>query len=533
MDHRRAAWREPALGIDLGTTNSAAAAVIEGDLQVVPRRGSGELLLPSMVGFDPGGARVVGEEARFLAETFPERVAFAVKRFMGRRWTPELTAGRRGALPFPVVGGPNEDVRVKLAGRVLPVTQVAAMILTELRLDAEAHFRRQVTKAVISVPASFDDAQRQATREAARIAGLEVLRLVNEPTAAALAYGLATRFAGHALVFDIGGGTFDVSILRVDEGRFEVVATGGDPTLGGEDFDEVIATWLLAQLEPKVHERVVHDPVSLARLRVAAEAAKRAISKEEEAVIEVELLPSLKGPGARLETLLTRHFFDHLVAVPLQRCLAVVDQALSAAHMDPRQVDQILMVGGMTRAPVIRRLVQSRFGKEPITSLDPDLAVAMGAAQHAAELAGDGAAAQLFDVNSQTLSVALAGGTVKPLVPRNVALPARATEVFHPARAGQGEVRIAVVQGEGRTASENALLGELRLAGLHGATRGDVPVEVTFALGADGILHVEAKDAASGRATAARIEARTELASAELDRLVEEEARHRAAVQGR
>jgi molecular chaperone DnaK len=518
---------EPSIGIDLGTTNSAVASLVDGKPRIIERC-TGQRLLPSMVGFGPEGERVIGEAARALAETLPENVAYATKRFMGMRWSSDLAAKVRGILPFSVASGPNEDVRVRIAGRTLPVVQIAAMILSELRLDAESFFGREVRRAVVTVPAAFNDAQRQATKEAAKIAGLDVLRLINEPTAAALAYGLTTGFEGRAMVFDLGGGTFDVSVLEVREGVFEAIATGGDPFLGGEDFDNAIVQWLLSQVaDPVVRERAAHDRPSLQRLKAAAEQAKKAISTTEETRISAVILADDKAASLPIETLLSRHQLDELVRPKAEQCLTILDRTLKEGNVEKESIARVLMVGGMTRMPLIRRMVAEHFGAEPATNLNPDEVVAMGAAIQASELVARAGNVLLMDIVSNTLSVGIAGGACKPLIRKNTSLPCKAREVFNPCRDAQTNVRIPVLQGESQTASGNFLLGELTLGQLKGGRRSETPIEVTFDMGTDGILSVQAMDVTTGRAKSANIMARTDLPASELERMTDREKSHR------
>ncbi|AEI64163.1 Hsp70 family protein [Corallococcus macrosporus] len=524
---------DPVIGIDLGTTNSAVATVEDGRPRLIPARAGGRLT-PSTLGVNKAGERVVGVAAQALAEEHPDSVVWATKRFLGRRYTPELVQEAKALVPYPLVAGPAGDVRVRLAGRVMPVTQVSAMILGELALDAQAHFGRPVTKCVITVPANFDDNQRQATREAANIAGLDVVRLVNEPTAAALAYGLSRGFEGNALVFDLGGGTFDVSILEVKSGVFEVRATGGDPKLGGEDFDQRIVQWLLAQVDDELRHVVSQDAQSLRRLKVAAEQAKRELTEKEEASIYVAGLGDHSAPGKRmveLETVLTRAFFETLSEPLSRRCLEVCESVMREAKMDPHAVDVVLLVGGMTRVPLVRRLVADFFGRAPSTDVHPDEAVALGAAVQADELIRQSGQALLLDVASQSLGVGVMGGRVKRLIPKNTGVPVVARDIFYPGSSGQQEARIPVYQGESEFQDENYKLGEVVLKRLHVGARGDVPLEVVFELSSEAILSVKATDLTTGNMEAVRLEARAGLPQGEAEKLGAEQA-HYARSQG-
>jgi molecular chaperone DnaK len=481
-----------------------------------------------MVGLMPGsGDRVVGVKAQVLADEHPEHVVWATKRFIGRRFTPELVQAAKTMVPYALVGGNTGDVRVKLAGRTLPITQVAAMVLGELKLDAEAFFGRPLHKCVITVPANFDDAQRQATREAATIAGLDAVRLLNEPTAAALAYGLSKGFEGYALVFDLGGGTFDVTVLEIMEGVYEVKATGGDPALGGEDFDQRIVEWLVAQVEEPLREVVQKDALSMRRLKVAAEQAKRQLTEHEETIISVTGLGDNLGGGKRLtslETVLTRAFFESLAEPLSRRCLEVCKAVMEEARMLPGEMDTVLLVGGMTRVPLVRRLVEEYFGRKPSAEVNPDEAVALGAAIHADELGRQGGAALLLDVVGHTLGVGVLGGGVKRLIPKNSPVPAVGRDIFFPGGHGQTEARIPVYQGEGRHQDENQKLGELVLKDLRGNARSDTPLEVTFEMSLDGTLSVRATDLTTGLTEALRLEARALMPTPETQRLAGEQA---------
>ncbi len=516
---------EPVIGIDLGTTYSAVATVEGGKPILIPSR-SGQRLTPSIVGFTALGERVIGEMARVLGDEAPDRVAPATKRYIGRRFTPELAAEAKSVVPYPLIAGPNGEVRIKVAGKTLPITQVSAMILGELKLDAEAHFGRPVSKAVITVPANFDDAQRNATRDAARIAGLDVLRIINEPTAAAVAYGLSQGLKGRALVFDLGGGTFDVSILELEAGVFEVKATGGDPQLGGDDFDNRIVQWLLAQVPHPYGEVAAKDRLSMQRLRHAAERAKRTLTDRTEAFISVQELgdhTSDERKFSHVDTALTRDFFEQLSEPLTRRCVDVCMKVMTDAKLAPSQIDAVLLVGGMTRVPLVRKLAVEFFGKEPVGGINPDEVVALGAAVHAAELNQKQGAALLIDVATHSLSVGVLGGAVRKLIAKNTPVPATAKEMFLPASAGQGKARMPVYQGESDWADECTKLGEVVLTDLTVVRREDVPIEVTFELSNEGTLTVRAVDTTTGVAEALKIDARTALAPGEVEKLAQEQ----------
>ncbi len=518
---------EPVIGIDLGTTYSAVATVDAGKPVIIPNRHGGRLT-PSVVGFTVLGERVAGEKAQVLGDEAPDRVAPATKRFIGRRYTPELAHAARNVVPYPLIAGPNGEVRIKVAGRVMPLTQVSAMLLGELKLDAEVHFGRPVSRCVITVPANFNDGQREATREAARIAGLDPLRIVNEPTAAAIAYGLVNSFHGRALVFDLGGGTFDVSILEMEDGVYEVKASGGDPNLGGDDFDARIVQWLLAQVPDLYREAVMNDRVSVQRLRYAAERAKRALSDKPEAFISVSDLGNHAegndGRFCQIDTALTREFFETLAEPLTKRCVAVCQQALEAAKVGASDIQAVMLVGGMTRVPLIRQIVSRFFGQKPVSGINPDEAVALGAAVHAAELSNKQGHTVLIDVATHSLSVGVLGGTVRRLLTKNTPVPATAKDTFLPNRAGQTQARIPVYQGESDYADECTKLGEVVLSDLSVEHRSQVPIEVTFELSNEGTLGVRAVDTTTGSAQSIRIDARTTLAQPEVDKLKAEQA---------
>ncbi|MBL8921481.1 MAG: Hsp70 family protein [Myxococcaceae bacterium] len=518
---------DPVIGIDLGTTYSAVATLDSGRPVIIPSR-AGARLTPSVIGFTAMGERVVGERAQILGDEAPDRVAPATKRFIGKRFSPALEKAAKAVVPYPVLAGPQGEVRIKVAGRVMPLTQVSAMLLGELKLDAEAHFGRPVSKAVITVPANFDEGQRQATREAARIAGLEVLRLLNEPTAAAMAYGLVNSFQGRALVFDLGGGTFDVSVLEMENGVYEVKATGGDTQLGGDDFDARIVQWLVAQVPDLHRDAVTKDRVSMQRLRYAAERAKRTLSEQSEAFLSLAELGDHSGDApdrlCTLDTALTRDFFETLSEPLTTRCLDVCRQVLAEAKLTAQDVEAVMLVGGMTRMPLIRALVTKFFGRPPVTGVNPDEAVALGAAVHAAELASRHGQTLLIDVATHTLSVGVLGGTARRLIPRNSPVPASAKDVFLPGRTGQTQARIPVYQGESEFTDECTKLGEVVLSDISVVNRAEVPIEVTFELSNEGTLSVRAVDTTTGIAEALRIEARTTLSPSEVDSLSKEQA---------
>jgi molecular chaperone DnaK len=472
------------------------------------------------------GQWVVGTRATELLEWFPQRVAVATKRYIGQRWSEEIESSVRGRVPYRLLKGERGEIRVGLEGVAVPLTQVSALILSELFLDAQAHWGKPVRKAVITVPANFDDGQRQATKEAASIAGLELLRIINEPTAAALAFGFAKKFTGKAVIFDLGGGTLDVTVLEIQDGVFEVRATGGHPFLGGEDFDNRVIEWLLSQVPLEVREGVANDPLCTRRLRTAAERAKRELTSVEETQITVADLKTRSAKeSTQLDVTLTREAFDSMCAPLWRRSLDVCDRVLSDAKLLPDQIDAVLMVGGMTRAPRIKQLLTGLFGREPVGGVNPDEVVAVGAAIQAEEIGNQQGARLLLDVASHSLGVGFVGTRVRRLVAKNTPIPVTAKECFIPVRAAQKEARIPIYQGESNLVAESTKLGEVLLTGLGVADRSNAPIEVSFELGADGTLTVKALHPLTKEESVLKILARTELSPEELGQLKEDQAK--------
>lgn len=517
---------EPFVGIDLGTTNSAVATVVEDRPRIIPSRAGGSLT-PSIVALTPEGHRFVGEPARRKAYASPENAAYAMKRFIGRKWSSDVVQQAMKRLPYGVIAGPNDDVRIRLAGRNFALPELSAMVLTELRLDAERHFGAPVKKAVITVPANFDDAQRQATKEAAQIAGLDLLRVLNEPTAAALAYGLGAKFAGKVVVFDLGGGTFDVSILDVRQGVFQVLATGGDTFLGGEDFDNAVVEWLVAQVDPRQQSSVRENKDAIQRLKAAAEQAKRELSTAEEAPIHVPLVARApSGAGIDLDTSLTRPFLESLTERLIQACVDLCARVVGEAGLSKKDVDTVLLVGGMTRMPRLRQRVQEFFAKAPAPGFNPDEVVALGAAIQAAALMKETKSALLLDITPHTLGIAIAGGYQRALIARGSGVPARAVEPFATTKDGQTTAKIVILQGDNTVAHENQVLGEVVLDNLPPARRGEVPIEVALEVGLDGTLAVTAREVATGQERKLTIQAKGLLAPQEARRLAQEEEKY-------
>ncbi len=489
---------EPVIGIDLGTTNSVVAIVQGGQPQVIKNR-TGQLLTPSVVALTAGGKRLVGHLAKRQAITNPENTVYASKRLIGRKYSSAQIQKAREVLPYRLVCGEHDDVRVQLGDRPVSLPEVAAAVLQELRKDAEAHLGRTVTKAVVTVPAYFNDGQRQATKDAGRIAGLDVLRIVNEPTAAALAYGFARNVNGKIAVFDLGGGTLDVSVLDVSKGVFEVVATGGDTYLGGEDFDNRIIEWLVMSFAKEHGVDLRKDRMALQRLKDAAERAKMELSTLQETAINLPFLytPSGGTSALHLQASLSRAKLEELTRDLAERTVQIAEQVLGEAKVKTSELKEIILVGGMTRMPMVQSMVQRHF-KEPSKGVHPEEVVALGAAIQADALLRPDSQVLLLDVTPQSLGVAIAGGYTRRLIGKNTTVPTSVTETFHTSRDGQTTVKIMVLQGESDIAHQNELLGEFILSGLRLATRGEVEIDVTFDINAEGIVSVSARDRETG-----------------------------------
>jgi molecular chaperone DnaK len=489
---------EPVIGIDLGTTNSVVAIVQGGQPQVIKNR-NGQLLTPSVVALTAGGKRLVGNLAKRQAITNPENTVYASKRLIGRKYSSAQIQKAREVLPYRLVCGEHDDVRVQLGDRPVSLPEIAAAVLQELRKDAEAHLGRTVTKAVVTVPAYFNDGQRQATKDAGRIAGLDVLRIVNEPTAAALAYGFARSVNGKIAVFDLGGGTLDVSVLDVSKGVFEVVSTGGDTYLGGEDFDNRIIEWLVMSFAKEHGVDLRKDRMALQRLKDAAERAKMELSAVQETAINLPFLytPSGGTSALHLQASLSRAKLEELTRDLAERTVQIAEQVLGEAKVKVSELKEIILVGGMTRMPMVQSMVQRHF-KEPSKGVHPEEVVALGAAIQADALMRPDSQVLLLDVTPQSLGVAIAGGYTRRLIGKNTTVPISVTETFHTSRDGQTTVKIMVLQGESDIAHQNELLGEFILSGLRLATRGEVEIDVTFDINAEGIVSVSARDRETG-----------------------------------
>jgi molecular chaperone DnaK len=511
------------IGIDLGTTNSVVA-VMEGGEPVVITNPEGSRLTPSVVAFTKTGERLVGQVAKRQAVTNPENTVFSIKRFMGRRFT-EVTEEMK-MVPYTVVAASNGDVRVKIGNEDYAPPQISAMVLQKLKQAAEEYLGSAVTRAVITVPAYFNDAQRQATKEAGKIAGLEVMRIVNEPTAAALAYGLDKKKDETIAVYDFGGGTFDISILEVGEGVVEVKATNGDTHLGGDNLDQRVIEWIIAEFKKSDGIDLSKDRMALQRLKEAAEKAKMELSTVMETDINLPFITADQSGPKHLQMKLTRAKFEQLVDDLLQKTVGPTKQALADAGLDSSKIDEVVLVGGSTRIPRVQQIVKELFGREPHKGVNPDEVVAVGAAIQAGVLAGEVKDLLLLDVTPLSLGIETLGGVMTTLIPRNTTIPTRKSEVFSTAADSQTSVEVHVLQGERPLARDNRTLGRFQLIGIPPAPRGVPQIEVTFDIDANGIVNVSAKDLGTGKEQKITITASSGLSKDEVERMMKDAESH-------
>ncbi len=515
------------IGIDLGTTNSVCAVMLGGEPTIIPSAEGGRLV-PSVVAVNPGtGERTVGQVAKRQAVVNPENTVFSIKRFMGRKFDDPEVRRALELVPYQVSPAPNGDVRVWMGGGEHSPPEISAMILQKIKTDTEAYLGEQVSQAVITVPAYFNDSQRQATKDAGRIAGLEVLRIINEPTASSLAYGLDRKKDEIIAVFDLGGGTFDISVLDVGDGVFEVRSTNGDTFLGGDDWDQRVIEWVADEFRRERGIDLRQDRQALQRLREAVEKAKVELSTVLETEINLPFITADASGPQHLQMKLTRARLEQLTDDLIQRTIGPCKQALADAKLQPSEIDEVILVGGMTRMPAIQQTVSELFGKEPHKGVNPDEVVGLGAAIQAGVLGGEVKDVLLLDVTPLTLSIETLGHVATSLIERNTTIPTRKSQVFSTAVDGQTQVEIHVVQGERPMAPDNNSLGKFVLDGVPQAPRGLPQIEVTFDIDANGILHVSAVDKATGREQSMQIIPSSGLADEEVERMVQEAERFR------
>src|ERR1700676_1028776 len=515
------------IGIDLGTTNSCVA-VMEGSTAKVIENAEGARTTPSMVAFTESGERLVGQAAKRQAVTNPENTFFAIKRLVGRRFEDPLVKRDMDLVPYKIVPGDNGDAWVESRGKKYAPSQISAFILQKMKETAEAYLGETVTQAVITVPAYFNDSQRQATKDAGKIAGLEVLRIINEPTAAALAYGLERKGTGTIAVYDLGGGTFDISVLEIGDGVFEVKSTNGDTFLGGEDFDQKIIDYLADEFKKEQGIDLRNDKLALQRLKEAAEKAKIELSSSVQTDVNLPFITADQNGPKHLTIKLSRAKLEQLVDDLVQKTIEPCRNALKDAGVKASEIEEVILVGGMTRMPKVQEIVKQLFGKEPHKGVNPDEVVAIGAAIQAGVLKGEVKDVLLLDVTPLSLGIETLGGVFTRLIDRNTTIPTKKGQTFSTAEDGQSAVTIRVSQGEREMAADNKLLGQFDLVGIPPAPRGVPQVEVTFDIDANGIVHVGAKDKATGKEQSIRIQASGGLSDSEIERMVKDAESHAA-----
>ena len=513
------------IGIDLGTTNSCIALMEGKDAKVI-ENSEGARTTPSMVAFADDGERLVGQPAKRQGVTNPENTLFAIKRMIGRRFDDPLTEKDKGLVPYHIVSGDNGDAWVEAAGEKYSPSQISAFILQKMKETAESFLGEDVSQAVITVPAYFNDSQRQATKDAGKIAGLEVLRIINEPTAAALAYGLDKNESGTIVVYDLGGGTFDVSVLEIGDGVFEVKSTNGDTFLGGEDFDQCIIDYLANEFKKEQGVDLREDRLALQRLKEGAEKAKVELSSSVQTEVNLPFITADQTGPKHLNIKLTRAKLEALVEKLIERTIKPCKAALKDAGITAGEIDDVILVGGMTRMPKVQEIVQDFFGKEPNKGVNPDEVVALGAAIQGGVLQGDVKDVLLLDVTPLSLGIETLGGVFTRLIDRNTTIPTRKSQVFSTAEDNQGAVTIRVFQGEREMAADNKLLGQFDLVGIPPSPRGMPQIEVTFDIDANGIVNVSAKDKATGKEQQIRIQASGGLSDSDIEQMVQDAEAH-------
>jgi molecular chaperone DnaK len=511
------------IGIDLGTTNSCVAVVEDGKPTVIPNRG-GYKTTPSMVAVTEAGKRLVGHIAKRQAITNAENTVYAAKRLIGRKWDSAPVMNAVASCPYRIIEGPHNDVRIQLREKVYSIPELSAIVLQEMKIIAEDYLDEEVEQAVVTVPAYFNDNQRSATRDGGTIAGLDVIRIINEPTAASLAYGFGKEVDQLVAVYDLGGGTFDISVLEIgSQGVFRVISTAGDTFLGGEDFDSRIIEWLVEEFKGENGLDLREDRMALQRLKDAAEKAKCELSSQMTTEINLPFIISAGGNEAlHLRCTLTREQFEELTADLVQRTIDICDATLEEAGLEKDEVEEVILVGGMTRVPKIQQAVTDFFGRDPSKNVHPDEVVALGAAIQGESLVSEKSEMILLDVTPHTLGIMIVGGLVEALIPQNTTIPTSRSKIFTTIRDNQTAVKILVLQGESEQADENELLGEFVLTGLRRAPRGEVEVEVSFEINADGIVSVAAKDMETGQEQSITVTATSGLTQEEIRRMTEE-----------